>query len=252
MKKMMLLTAATIAMLAACGNNTEDSNADNEQAPITQTTDESSTTASQSEDKQTEADESSTTTDHNDKNATTDKEQSSTSTEESTTEQEKETSAVSGETDAETAKADLTQPLRLHEDASDDSVVIYDMNDEQFMTTRVDYSYATEGSQTKKILMTLYDRYYTTYFNDYAVSKDEKKVILDLNGQGMLENNFVYTNENYLEIITSLFTNFPKLELIQFKVDGQVTELDHFTETSRKEWKKMLEQNNYTYNVVEN
>lgn len=56
----------------------------------------------------------------------------------------------------------------------------------------------------------------------------------------MLENNFVYTNENYVEIITSLFVNFPKLETIQFKVDGQVTELDNFTETSRADWKKCL------------
>lgn len=261
MQKMMLLTAATVAMLAACGNNSDNSSANNEQAPVTQTAEESSSATTQTEDEQTEADEQqqeSTTSDSKDSNATTDEEQQSTSNDEVTTEQEtttednKDTGAVSGETESETAKADLTKPLSLKEDATDDSIVIYDMNDEQFITTRVDYSYATEGSQTKKILMTLYDRYYTTYFNNYAVSKDEKKVILDLNGQGMLENNFAYTNENYVEIITSLFTNFPKLETIQFKVDGQVTELDHFTETSREDWEKMFEQNDYTYNVVEN
>lgn len=269
MQKMMLLTAVTVAMLAACGNTSDSSSADNEQAPVTQTAEESSSASTtKSEDAQSEADEKqeeSTTSDSKDSSASAkeavENEDTSSSEEETTKEEEQETAAteekeeietVSGETATQTVKADLTKPLSLKEDATDDSIVIYDMNDEQFITTRVDYSYATEGSQTKKILMTLYDRYYTTYFNNYAVSKDEKKIILDFNGQGMLENNFVYTNENYVEIITSLFTNFPKLETIQFKVDGQVTELDNFTETSRADWKKMLEQNDYTYNVVEN
>lgn len=265
----MLLTAVTVAMLAACGTTSDSSSADNEQAPVTQTAEESSSASTtKSEDAQSEADEKqeeSTTSDSKDSSASAkeavENEDTSSSEEETTKEEEQETAAteekeeietVSGETATQTVKADLTKPLSLKEDATDDSIVIYDMNDEQFITTRVDYSYATEGSQTKKILMTLYDRYYTTYFNNYAVSKDEKKIILDFNGQGMLENNFVYTNENYVEIITSLFTNFPKLETIQFKVDGQVTELDNFTETSRADWKKMLEQNDYTYNVVEN
>lgn len=266
----MLLTAVTVAMLAACGNTSDSSSADNEQAPVTQTAEESSSaSATKSEDAQSEADEKqeeSTTSDSKDSSAsakeavedtssneeTTTKEETAEKDTAATTEEEEEIETVSGETATETVKADLTKPLSLNEDATDDSIVIYDMNDEQFITTRVDYSYAAEGSQTKKILMTLYDRYYTTYFNNYAVSKDEKKIILDFNGQGMLENNFVYTNENYVEIITSLFTNFPKLETIQFKVDGQVTELDNFTETSRADWKKMLEQNDYTYNVVEN
>lgn len=261
----MLLTAVTVAMLAACGNTSDSSSADNEQAPVTQTAEESSSASTtKSEDAQFEADEKqeeSTTSDSKDSSASEKEAVADTSSEEkkttkeetketATTEEEVET--VSGETATETVKADLTKPLSLNEDATDDSIVIYDMNDGQFITTRVDYSYAAEGSQTKKILMTLYDRYYTTYFNNYAVSKDEKKIILDFNGQGMLENNFVYTNENYVEIITSLFANFPKLETIQFKVDGQVTELDNFTETSRADWKKMLEQNDYTYNVVEN
>lgn len=265
MQKMMLLTAVTVAMLAACGNTSDSSSADNEQAPVTQTAEESSSASTtKSEDAQSEADEKqeeSTTSDSKDSSASEKEAVADTSSEEekttkeetkktATTEEEVET--VSGETATETVKADLTKPLSLNEDATDDSIVIYDMNDGQFITTRVDYSYAAEGSQTKKILMTLYDRYYTTYFNNYAVSKDEKKIILDFNGQGMLENNFVYTNENYVEIITSLFANFPKLETIQFKVDGQVTELDNFTETSRADWKKMLEQNDYTYNVVEN
>lgn len=265
MQKMMLLTAVTVAMLAACGNTSDSSSADNEQAPVTQTAEESSSASTtKSEDAQFEADEKqeeSTTSDSKDSSASEKEAVADTSSEEekttkeetkktATTEEEVET--VSGETATETVKADLTKPLSLNEDATDDSIVIYDMNDGQFITTRVDYSYAAEGSQTKKILMTLYDRYYTTYFNNYAVSKDEKKIILDFNGQGMLENNFVYTNENYVEIITSLFANFPKLETIQFKVDGQVTELDNFTETSRADWKKMLEQNDYTYNVVEN
>ncbi|WP_126989898.1 MULTISPECIES: hypothetical protein [Kurthia] len=267
MQKMMLLTAVTVAMLAACGNTSDSSSADNEQAPVTQTAEESSSASTtKSEDAQSEADEKqeeSTTSDSKDSSAsekeavadTSSKEEKTTkeeTKETATTEEEEEVETVSGETATETVKADLTKPLSLNEDATDDSIVIYDMNDEQFITTRVDYSYAAEGSQTKKILMTLYDRYYTTYFNNYAVSKDEKKIILDFNGQGMLENNFVYTNENYVEIITSLFANFPKLETIQFKVDGQVTELDNFTETSRADWKKMLEQNDYTYNVVEN
>lgn len=262
----MLLTAVTVAMLAACGNTSDSSSADNEQAPVTQTAEESSSASTtKSEDAQSEADEKqeeSTTSDSKDSSAsekeavadTSSKEEKTTKeeTQETATTEEEEVETVSGETATETVKADLTKPLSLNEDATDDSIVIYDMNDEQFITTRVDYSYAAEGSQTKKILMTLYDRYYTTYFNNYAVSKDEKKIILDFNGQGMLENNFVYTNENYVEIITSLFANFPKLETIQFKVDGQVTELDNFTETSRADWKKMLEQNDYTYNVVEN
>ena len=266
MQKMMLLTAVTVAMLAACGNTSDSSSADNEQAPVTQTAEESSSASTtKSEDAQSEADEKqeeSTTSDSKDSSAsekeavadTSSKEEKTTKeeTQETATTEEEEVETVSGETATETVKADLTKPLSLNEDATDDSIVIYDMNDEQFITTRVDYSYAAEGSQTKKILMTLYDRYYTTYFNNYAVSKDEKKIILDFNGQGMLENNFVYTNENYVEIITSLFANFPKLETIQFKVDGQVTELDNFTETSRADWKKMLEQNDYTYNVVEN
>ncbi|MGN5454429.1 MAG: hypothetical protein ACI4XN_00435 [Candidatus Kurthia intestinigallinarum] len=266
MQKMMLLTAVTVAMLAACGNTSDSSSADNEQAPVTQTAEESSSASTtKSEDAQSEADEKqeeSTTSDSKDSSAsekeavadTSSKEEKTTKeeTKETATTEEEEVETVSGETATETVKADLTKPLSLNEDATDDSIVIYDMNDEQFITTRVDYSYAAEGSQTKKILMTLYDRYYTTYFNNYAVSKDEKKIILDFNGQGMLENNFVYTNENYVEIITSLFANFPKLETIQFKVDGQVTELDNFTETSRADWKKMLEQNDYTYNVVEN
>ena len=266
MQKMMLLTAVTVAMLAACGNTSDSSSADNEQAPVTQTAEESSSASTtKSEDAQSEADEKqeeSTTSDSKDSSASEKEAVADTSSEEekTTKEETKETAkteeeeveTVSGETATETVKADLTKPLSLNEDATDDSIVIYDMNDEQFITTRVDYSYAAEGSQTKKILMTLYDRYYTTYFNNYAVSKDEKKIILDFNGQGMLENNFVYTNENYVEIITSLFANFPKLETIQFKVDGQVTELDNFTETSRADWKKMLEQNDYTYNVVEN
>ena len=262
----MLLTAVTVAMLAACGNTSGSSSADNEQAPVTQTAEESSSASTtKSEDAQSEADEKqeeSTTSDSKDSSAsekeavadTSSEEEKTTKeeTKETATTEEEEVETVSGETATETVKADLTKPLSLNEDATDDSIVIYDMNDEQFITTRVDYSYAAEGSQTKKILMTLYDRYYTTYFNNYAVSKDEKKIILDFNGQGMLENNFVYTNENYVEIITSLFANFPKLETIQFKVDGQVTELDNFTETSRADWKKMLEQNDYTYNVVEN
>lgn len=262
----MLLTAVTVAMLAACGNTSDSSSADNEQAPVTQTAEESSSASTtKSEDAQSEADEKqeeSTTSDSKDSSAsekeavadTSSEEEKTTKeeTQETATTEEEEVETVSGETATETVKADLTKPLSLNEDATDDSIVIYDMNDEQFITTRVDYSYAAEGSQTKKILMTLYDRYYTTYFNNYAVSKDEKKIILDFNGQGMLENNFVYTNENYVEIITSLFANFPKLETIQFKVDGQVTELDNFTETSRADWKKMLEQNDYTYNVVEN
>lgn len=262
----MLLTAVTVAMLAACGNTSDSSSADNEQAPVTQTAEESSSASTtKSEDAQSEADEKqeeSTTSDSKDSSAsekeavadTSSEEEKTTKeeTKETATTEEEEVETVSGETATETVKADLTKPLSLNEDATDDSIVIYDMNDEQFITTRVDYSYAAEGSQTKKILMTLYDRYYTTYFNNYAVSKDEKKIILDFNGQGMLENNFVYTNENYVEIITSLFANFPKLETIQFKVDGQVTELDNFTETSRADWKKMLEQNDYTYNVVEN
>ncbi len=266
MQKMMLLTAVTVAMLAACGNTSDSSSADNEQAPVTQTAEESSSASTtKSEDAQSEADEKqeeSTTSDSKDSSAsekeavadTSSEEEKTTKeeTKETATTEEEEVETVSGETATETVKADLTKPLSLNEDATDDSIVIYDMNDEQFITTRVDYSYAAEGSQTKKILMTLYDRYYTTYFNNYAVSKDEKKIILDFNGQGMLENNFVYTNENYVEIITSLFANFPKLETIQFKVDGQVTELDNFTETSRADWKKMLEQNDYTYNVVEN
>ncbi len=266
MQKMMLLTAVTVAMLAACGNTSDSSSADNEQAPVTQTAEESSSASTtKSEDAQSEADEKqeeSTTSDSKDSSAsekeavadTSSEEEKTTKeeTQETATTEEEEVETVSGETATETVKADLTKPLSLNEDATDDSIVIYDMNDEQFITTRVDYSYAAEGSQTKKILMTLYDRYYTTYFNNYAVSKDEKKIILDFNGQGMLENNFVYTNENYVEIITSLFANFPKLETIQFKVDGQVTELDNFTETSRADWKKMLEQNDYTYNVVEN
>jgi len=266
MQKMMLLTAVTVAMLAACGNTSDSSSADNEQAPVTQTAEESSSASTtKSEDAQSEADEKqeeSTTSDSKDSSAsekeavadTSSKEEKTTKeeTKETATTEEEEVETVSGETATETVKADLTKPLSLNEDATDDSIVIYDMNDEQFITTRVDYSYAAEGSQTKKILMTLYDRYYTTYFNNYAVSKDEKKIILDFNGQGMLENNFVYTNENYVEIITSLFANFPKLETIKFKVDGQVTELDNFTETSRADWKKMLEQNDYTYNVVEN
>lgn len=266
MQKMMLLTAVTVAMLAACGNTSDSSSADNEQAPVTQTAEESSSASTtKSEDAQSEADEKqeeSTTSDSKDSSAsekeavadTSSEEEKTTKeeTQETATTEEEEVETVSGETATETVKADLTKPLSLNEDATDDSIVIYDMNDEQFITTRVDYSYAGEGSQTKKILMTLYDRYYTTYFNNYAVSKDEKKIILDFNGQGMLENNFVYTNENYVEIITSLFANFPKLETIQFKVDGQVTELDNFTETSRADWKKMLEQNDYTYNVVEN
>ena len=266
MQKMMLLTAVTVAMLAACGNTSDSSSADNEQAPVTQTAEESSSASTtKSEDAQSEADEKqeeSTTSDSKDSSAsekeavadTSSKEEKTTKeeTQETATTEEEEVETVSGETATETVKADLTKPLSLNEDATDDSIVIYDMNDEQFITTRVDYSYAAEGSQTKKILMTLYYRYYTTYVNNYAVSKDEKKIILDFNGQGMLENNFVYTNENYVEIITSLFANFPKLETIQFKVDGQVTELDNFTETSRADWKKMLEQNDYTYNVVEN
>lgn len=262
MQKMMLLTAAAVTMLAACGSaeTSSETSANNEQAPVTQTT-ESTEAAEQTQPAEKE------TTDVSEQDESTTEKSTATETktdasanamteEEDEAEEEvvakKETKSATTEGSSKVTESDLSKPLSLNEQATDDSIVLYDMNDDTFIATRVDYNYAQDGSQTKKILMMLYDRYYNTYFNSYAVSKDETKIVLDLNGQGMLENNFAYAQENYVEIITSLFANFPKLQTVEFKVDGQAEALDDFPTTSRNEWKKMIDANGYNVDVVSN
>lgn len=259
MRKMMLLTAATVTMLAACGSaDTSSKSANNEQAPVTQTTEESTevadqaTTTSETNEQDESITEQPATTEEKETSPVAEKE-----TEKETTTDEGVAAATEEETVTEEASpkvtaADLSKPLDLKEDASDDSIVLYDMNDDTFIATRVDYNYAQDGSQTKKILMMLYDRYYNTYFNSYAVSKDETKIVIDFNGQGIVENNFGYSQENFIEMTTSLFTNFPKLQKIEFKIDGQADSLDDFPTTSRDEWQQMIKSNGYEYQVVNN
>lgn len=261
MQKMMLLTAATVTLLAACSSavTSNETSANNEQAPVTQTT-ESTEAAEQTQPAKKEttdvSEQDESTTEQSTATGTTTDASVNATTEDEEAEDEvvvkKETKSETTEVSSKVTERDLSKPLSLNEQVTDDSIVLYDMNDDAFIATRVDYNYAQDGSQTKKILMMLYDRYYNTYFNSYAVSKDETKVVLDLNGQGMLENNFAYTQENYIEIITSLFVNFHKLQTVEFKVDGQAEALDDFPTTSRSEWEKMIDANGYNVDVVSN
>lgn len=249
MKKLLILLAASMTILAACGND-EQTN-EGTKATTQQTTEE--TTSTDTSDGQSDADEADeeteeqqTTVTTEDDNDSDDKATSNDTASNDTKEDEND------EADADDATAaDLKNPTSLKESANDDSFVLYDAMDTEFMVKRIDYSYKENGPQVKMVLLNLYDQYYNTYFNSYAIAKDEKTITLDLKESGLTKNNFGASSENNIELLTSLFVNFPKTETIQFKVDGEQAELDNFTTTTRNEWKKMIQSGNYTYTIIE-
>lgn len=249
MKKLLILLAASMTILAACGND-EQTN-EGTKATTQQTTEE--TTSTDTSDGQSDADEADeeteeqqTTVTTEDDNDSDDKATSNDTASNDTKEDEND------EADADDATAaDLKKPTSLKESANDDSFVLYDAMDTEFMVKRIDYSYKENGPQVKMVLLNLYDQYYNTYFNSYAIAKDEKTITLDLKESGLTKNNFGASSENNIELLTSLFVNFPKTETIQFKVDGEQAELDNFTTTTRSEWKKMIQSGNYTYTIIE-
>lgn len=254
MKKLLILLAASMTILAACGND-EQTN-EGTKATTQQTTEE--TTSTDTSDGQSDADEAdeeteeqqtTVTTEDDDSDADNDSDDKATSNDTASNDAKED---ENDEADADDATAaDLTKPTSLKESANDDSFVLYDAMDTEFMVKRIDYSYKENGPQVKMILLNLYDQYYNTYFNSYAISKDEKTITLDLKESGLTKNNFGASSENNIELLTSLFVNFPKTETIQFKVDGEQAELDNFTTTTRSEWKKMIQSGNYTYTIIE-
>lgn len=249
MKKLLILLAASMTILAACGND-EQTN-EGTKATTQQTTEE--TTSTDTSDGQSDADEA---------DEETEEQQTTVTTEDDNDSDDKATSNDTASNDAkedendeadadDATAADLKNPTSLKESANDDSFVLYDAMDTEFMVKRIDYSYKENGPQVKMVLLNLYDQYYNTYFNSYAIAKDEKTITLDLKESGLTKNNFGASSENNIELLTSLFVNFPKTETIQFKVDGEQAELDNFTTTTRSEWKKMIQSGNYTYTIIE-
>lgn len=257
MKKLWILLAASMTILAACGNDEkadEGTKATTQQTTETEATTETEETTDATDDAATNKTEEQTAAtddaedDADDAKAEEETTEQATSTE--TTSKEEQATEQTATTEKATT-TDLTKPASLKESATDNTFVLYDAMDTEFMVKRIDYSYKDNGPQAKMILLNLYDQFYKTYFNGYAISKDEKTITLDLKESGLTKNNFGASPENNIELLTSLFVNFPKTETIQFKLDGEKAELDNFTTTTRSEWKKMIETGSYTYNVIE-
>lgn len=114
--------------------------------------------------------------------------------------------------------------------ASADTVKIYDANSSatQIVPKKtLNYQYATQGSLTQFLMTHLQ---YKSYVQSYAVSKDEKTVVLSFKKSIMNSKHVQGSTGGQIftdRIAMTFFKNMPKLTKLQLRIEGKSVSLDH-------------------------
>ncbi|MBM7699104.1 hypothetical protein [Kurthia huakuii] len=136
----------------------------------------------------------------------------------------------------------MTAPLAAH---AEQQVIVYAPNKtatKLVVEHKAPYSYHEDGLLTKFLM---HELGYTRYLKSYAVSHSEKSVTL--NFKSTLANSQVVQGSTGGQFFTdriavTFFKNMPRLQTIDFRLNGKKTSLDHvnFMSVKRSDYKKYV------------
>lgn len=136
----------------------------------------------------------------------------------------------------------MTAPLAAH---GEQQVMVYAPNNtatKLVVQHKASYSYHEDGSLTKFLM---HELGYMRYLKNYAVSYSEKNITLNFKSplatsqivQGSTGGQFFIDRT-----AVTFFKNMPRLQTIDFRLDGQKTSLDHvnFMRVKRSDYTKYV------------